>query len=219
LSAIQQRKTALLVIDMQRDFLLPEGYAAKAGLDIAPLRAAIAPVAAVLGAARAAGLVIVHTREGHVADLSDCPPYKLERSRRAGAEIGSKGPLGRLLVRGEFGHDFVDELQPVAGEIVIDKPGYSAFEHTVLHELLASRGIDTLVVTGVTSEVCVSSTLRSAIDRGYRCITVRDACASGDPALHDAAMAMIEVEGGVFGEVATAAALVNQLGTDPIILK
>jgi nicotinamidase-related amidase len=219
LSAIQQRKTALLVIDMQRDFLLPEGYAAKGGLDIAPLRAAIAPVAAVLGAARAAGLVIVHTREGHVADLSDCPPYKLERSRRAGAEIGSKGPLGRLLVRGEFGHDFVDELQPVAGEIVIDKPGYSAFEHTVLHELLASRGIDTLLVTGVTSEVCVSSTLRSAIDRGYRCITVRDACASGDPALHDAAMAMIEVEGGVFGEVATAAALVNQLGTDPIILK
>jgi nicotinamidase-related amidase len=107
----------------------------------------------------------------------------------------------------------------VAGEIVIDKPGYSAFEHTVLHELLASRGIDTLVVTGVTSEVCVSSTLRSAIDRGYRCITVRDACASGDPELHDAAMAMIEVEGGVFGEVATAAALVNQLGTDPIILK
>jgi nicotinamidase-related amidase len=213
------RNAALLVIDMQRDFLLPEGYAAKAGLDIAPLRAAIAPVAAVLGAARAAGLVIVHTREGHVADLSDCPPYKLERSRRAGAEIGSKGPLGRLLVRGEFGHDFVDELQPMAGEIVIDKPGYSAFEHTVLHELLASRGIDTLVVTGVTSEVCVSSTLRSAIDRGYRCITVRDACASGDPALHDAAMAMIEVEGGVFGEVATAAALVNQLGTDPIILK
>jgi nicotinamidase-related amidase len=219
LAAIQQRKTALLVIDMQRDFLLPEGYAAKAGLDIAPLRAAIAPVAAVLRAARAAGLVIVHTREGHVADLSDCPPYKLERSRRAGAEIGSKGPLGRLLVRGEFGHDFVDELQPVAGEIVIDKPGYSAFEHTVLHELLASRGIDTLVVTGVTSEVCVSSTLRSAIDRGYRCITVRDACASGDPELHDAAMAMIEVEGGVFGEVATAAALANQLGTDPIILK
>jgi nicotinamidase-related amidase len=219
LAGILSRNAALLVIDMQRDFLLPEGYAAKAGLDIAPLRAAIAPVAAVLGAARAAGLLIVHTREGHLPDLSDCPPYKLERSRRAGAEIGSKGPLGRLLVRGEFGHDFVDELRPMAGEVVIDKPGYSAFEHTALQQLLASRGIDTLIVTGVTSEVCVSSTLRSAADRGYRCITVRDACASGDPALHRAAMAMIEVEGGVFGELATAAALIKKIGTDPIILK
>jgi nicotinamidase-related amidase len=208
---MRSASTALLVIDMQRDFLLPEGYAAKAGLDIAPLRAAIGPVAAVLTAARAAGLAIVHTREGHLADLSDCSPYKLERSRRAGAEIGSKGPLGRLLVRGEFGHDFVDELRPAAGEIVIDKPGYSAFEHTALQQILASRGIDTLIVTGITSEVCVSSTLRSAIDRGYRCITVRDACASGDAALHRAAMAMIEVEGGIFGEVATAAAVIERL--------
>jgi nicotinamidase-related amidase len=219
LAAIPSRKTALLVIDMQRDFLQPDGYAAKAGLDIVPLRGAIAPVAAVLAAARAAGLLVVHTREGHAADLSDCPPYKLERSRRGGAEIGSTGPLGRLLVRGEFGHDFVDELRPVAGEIVIDKPGYSAFEHTALQQVLASRGIDTLIVTGITSEVCVSSTLRSAADRGYRCITVRDACASGDPALHRAAMAMIEVEGGVFGELATAAALIKKIGTDPIILK
>jgi nicotinamidase-related amidase len=219
LAGILSRNAALLVIDMQRDFLLPEGYAAKAGLDIAPLRAAIAPVAAVLGAARAAGLLIVHTREGHLPDLSDCPPYKLERSRRAGAEIGSKGPLGRLLVRGEFGHDFVDELRPMTGEVVIDKPGYSAFEHTALQQLLASRGIDALIVTGVTSEVCVSSTLRSATDRGYRCITVRDACASADPTLHRAAMAMIEVEGGIFGEVTSAAALVKKLGTDPIILK
>jgi nicotinamidase-related amidase len=205
------RNAALLVIDMQRDFLQPDGYAAKAGLDIAPLRGAIAPVAAVLAAARAAGLAIVHTREGHLADLSDCPPYKLERSRRAGAEIGSKGPLGRLLVRGEFGHDFVDELRPMTGEIVIDKPGYSAFEHTTLQQVLTARGIDTLIVTGITTEVCVSSTLRSAIDRGYRCITVRDACASGDPALHEAAMAMIVIEGGVFGEVATAAAVASRL--------
>jgi nicotinamidase-related amidase len=209
---ITSSKTALLVIDMQRDFLQPEGYAAKAGLDIAPLRRAIAPVAAVLAAARAAGLLIVHTREGHLADLSDCPSYKLERSRRAGAGIGSKGPLGRLLVRGEFGHDFVDELRPIAGEIVIDKPGYSAFEHTALEQVLGSRGIDMLIVTGITSEVCVSSTLRSAADRGYRCITVRDACASSDPALHQAAMAMIEVEGGIFGEVATAAALIERIG-------
>jgi len=209
--AIAPVKTALLVIDMQRDFLQPDGYAAKAGLDIAPLRAAIGPVSAVLAAARAAGLSIVHTREGHLPDLSDCPPYKLERSRRAGAEIGSKGPLGRLLVRGEYGHDFVDELRPLPDEIVIDKPGYSAFEHTALQQVLSTQGIDTLIVTGITTEVCVSSTLRSAADRGYRCITLRDACASGDLVLHEAALAMIAVEAGVFGDVATVAEVIGRL--------
>lgn len=209
--AIAPVKTALLVIDMQRDFLQPDGYAAKAGLDIAPLRAAIGPVSAVLAAARAAGLSIVHTREGHLPDLSDCPPYKLERSRRAGAEIGSKGPLGRLLVRGEYGHDFVDELRPLPDEIVIDKPGYSAFEHTALQQVLSTQGIDTLIVTGITTEVCVSSTLRSAADRGYRCITLRDACASGDLVLHEAALAMIAVEAGVFGDVSTVAEVIGRL--------
>ena len=211
LENLKPERTALLVIDMQRDFLQPEGYAAQAGLDIKPLRAAIAPVKAVLDAARAAKLLIVHTREGHVPDLSDCPPYKLERSRRAGAEIGSKGPLGRLLVRGEAGHDFVDELRPLTGEFVIDKPGYGAFEHTPLQQVLTTRGIETLIITGITTEVCVSSTLRAAADRGYRCITVGDACASGDPALHKAALAMIGVEGGIFGEVATTAALLKRL--------
>jgi len=197
--------TALLVIDMQRDFLVPEGYAARAGLDIAPLREAIAPVRDLLQAARAAGLLIVHTREGHLPDLSDCPPYKLERSRNAGAEVGSAGPLGRLLVRGEYGHDFIDELEPLSGEIVIDKPGYSAFAHTTLQQALVTHNIDTLLITGITTEVCVSSTLRAAIDAGYRCITVRDACASSDPALHDAALAMIGVEGGIFGTIADSA--------------
>jgi len=211
LDTLKPERTALLVIDMQRDFLQPEGYAAQAGLDILPLRAAIAPVASVLRAARSAKLTIVHTREGHVPDLSDCPPYKLERSRKAGAEIGSRGPLGRLLVRGEAGHDFVDDLKPLAGEIVIDKPGYSAFEHTVLQQVLTTRGIETLLITGITTEVCVSSTLRSAADRGYRCITIGDACASGDPALHRAALAMIGVEGGIFGEVAATAAVVKRL--------
>lgn len=203
--------TALLVIDMQRDFLDPHGYAAKAGLDTSLLREAIGPVSSVLDAAREAGLLIVHTREGHVPDLSDCPSYKLARSRRSGAEIGSSGPLGRLLVRGEFGHDFIDELHPAAGEVVIDKPGYSAFEHTRLQPILAARGIGTLIITGITTEVCVSSTLRTAIDLGYRCITVRDACASGDPALHEAALAMINVEGGIFGEVASSAEFIEQL--------
>ena len=203
LEGLTVEKTALLVIDMQRDFLDPRGYAAKAGLNIVPLQAAIAPVRKLLDAARAAGLMIVHTREGHVPDLSDCPPYKLARSRNAGAEIGSPGPLGRLLVRGEPGHDFIDELKPVPGEIVIDKPGYSAFAHTDLDHRLRVRDIDTLLLCGITTEVCVSSTLRDAVDRGYCCITVRDACASGFPDLHDAALRMIAVEGGIFGSVSS----------------
>ena len=210
LDSLTPAKTALLVIDMQRDFLLPEGYAAQAGLDIAPLVATIRPIGKLLSVGRAAGLLIVHTREGHLPDLSDCPPYKLERSRRANAEIGSKGPLGRLLVRGEVGHDFVDVLRPLEKEIVIDKPGYSAFPHTTLQQVLTKRGIETLIITGVTTEVCVSSTLRTAVDLGYRCITVSDACASGDPALHKAALTMIGVEGGIFGEVATTAAVVER---------
>lgn len=210
LDALVPARTALLVIDMQRDFLVPEGYAAQAGLDIAPLAATIRPIGKLLAVGRAAGLLIVHTREGHLPDLSDCPPYKLERSRRAGAGIGSKGPLGRLLVRGEVGHDFVEALRPLEREIVIDKPGYSAFAHTGLQQVLAKRGIETLIITGVTTEVCVSSTLRAAIDLGYRCITVSDACASGDPDLHKAALAMIGVEGGIFGEVATTAEVVER---------
>ena len=208
---IERVHSALIVIDMQRDFLDERGYAAQAGLDIEPLRAAIAPVAKLLAAARDAGLMVVHTREGHVPDLSDCPPYKLERSRAAGAEIGSTGPLGRLLVRGEYGHDFVLELQPLPGEPVIDKPGYSAFSNTDLELRLRARGIDSLLICGITTEVCVSSTLRDAIDRGYRCITVRDACASGDPAMHAAALAMIDVEGGIFGGTAAVADVVRQL--------
>jgi biuret amidohydrolase len=211
LDSLAPSRTALLVIDMQRDFLLPEGYAAQAGLDIAPLVATIQPIEKLLAVGRKAGLLIVHTREGHLPDLSDCPPYKLERSRRAGAEIGSKGPLGRLLVRGEGGHDFVGALRPLEQEIVIDKPGYSAFSHTGLQQALAKRGIETLIMTGVTTEVCVSSTLRAAVDLGYRCITVSDACASGDPSLHKASLAMIGVEGGIFGEVATTAEVVERL--------
>jgi biuret amidohydrolase len=211
LMRIQRPRTALLVIDMQRDFLHPDGYAARAGLDIAPLREAIEPVLQVLSGARRARLTIIHTREGHLPDLSDCPPYKLKRSRRAGAEIGAPGPLGRLLVRGEYGHDFIEALQPQFGEIVIDKPGYSAFEATALPQVLTARAIYTLILTGITTEVCVSSTLRSAIDRGYCCFTVSDACASADPQLHEAALRMIAIEGGIFGEVVTAARIVQAL--------
>jgi biuret amidohydrolase len=203
--------TALLVVDMQRDFLDPQGYAAKAGLDIARLRRAIEPIAKLLYAARAAGMLIVHTREGHLPDLSDCGTVKLERSQSAGALIGSPGPLGRLLIRGEYGHDFVDELEPESGEIVIDKPGYGAFEKTNLQDVLSCRGITQLILCGIATEVCVSSTLRAAVDRGYRCVTVSDACASSYPDLHQAALRMVEVEGGIFGSVMDTAQVVARL--------
>jgi len=208
---LEPARTALLVIDMQRDFLDPGGYAAWAGLDISRLREPITSIRALLAAARHERVNVVHTREGHLPDLSDCPPAKLERSRAAGAPIGSQGPLGRLLLRGEYGHDFIDELQPWPGELVVDKPGYSAFERTELQEWLEERGIDTLILTGVTTEVCVSSTLRTAVDRGYRCITVRDACASSYADLHAAMLSTIGVEGGIFGQVMDSAAVVAAL--------
>jgi nicotinamidase-related amidase len=193
--------TALLVIDMQRDFCNPQGYAARAGLDVARLAQPIACIRRLLDAARGAGMLVVHTREGHRPDLSDCPPEKMRRSLRAGAAIGSPGPMGRLLVRGEYGHDFIDELQPVAGEVVIDKPGYGAFHQTDLDQVLQSRTIRQLILCGVTTEVCVHSTLREAVDRGYACVTVGDATAASDPALQAPALAMLGVEGGIFGAV------------------
>ncbi len=192
---------ALIVIDMQRDFCAPGGYADQAGLDISLLRAPIPAIQDLLAAARARGVLVLHTREGHRADLSDLPEPKRRRAENAGAPIGSQGPLGRLLVRGEYGHDLIDELQPLPGEPVIDKPGYSAFAATDLELLLRNRGITELIITGVTTEVCVHSTLRSAVDLGYACTLVSDACASAYPELHTAALAMVDVEGGLFGRV------------------
>lgn len=205
------QSTALVVIDMQRDFLDPQGYAAMAGLDVSLLREAIPGVTRVLAAAREAGLLIVHTREANAPDLSDVPPAFMEATRRTGAPVGSAGPLGRLLIRGEYGAGIVDELAPRGAEIVIDKPGFSAFEGTALGSMLTMRGIRSLILCGITTEVCVSSTLRTAIDRGFRCVTLRDACASADVSLHDAAMRMIQVEGGVFGLVRTFDDAVNWL--------
>jgi nicotinamidase-related amidase len=196
-------RTALLVIDMQRDFCDPRGYAARAGVDVEELRRPIPVIARLLERARAVGVTVIYTREGHRPDLSDCHPRKLQRSMRAGAAIGSPGPLGRLLIRGEYGHDIIDELAPVAGDLIIDKAGYGAFHETELATVLRARGIERLVITGVTTDVCVHSTLREAIDRGYACTTVADGCAAGDPALHAAALRMIAGEGGIFGEVCT----------------
>ncbi|MDO9132609.1 cysteine hydrolase family protein [Hydrogenophaga sp.] len=194
-------RTALLVIDLQRDFCSPGGYAHQAGIDIAPMQAVVANALRLLQAARTAGLLVVHTREGHLSDLSDCPATKLQRSVDAGAPIGSLGPLGRLLVRGEQGHDFVDAVRPMSGEEVIDKPGYGAFHRTRLAQVLAARDIEQLIVCGVTTEVCVHSTLREAVDRGFACTTVSDATAASNPALQAPALAMIGVEGGIFGLV------------------
>jgi biuret amidohydrolase len=208
-------RTALLVIDMQRDFLDAGGYAACAGVDIARLRGVINPVGALLAAARKTALRVIFTREGHRPDLSDCPPAKLARSRAAGAEIGSPGPLGRLLVRGEWGHDLIDEMNRRPEESVIDKPGYSAFHQTDLDQILRANAVQTLIVCGVTTEVCVHSTVRAAIDLGYRCITVRDACASSEPQLQQPALDMMAVEGGIFGETCDSGELVGRIGTRP----
>jgi nicotinamidase-related amidase len=210
-SALDSRYTALLVIDMQRDFCEPGGYAATAGADVRLLRAPIGNIRRLLDAARETGAMVVFTREGHRADLSDCPPTKRRRSAVAGAPIGASGPLGRLLIRGERGHDIIDELAPTGGEPVVDKPGYCAFFQTDLELLLKTRGIRQVIFTGVTTEVCVSSTLRGAVERGFDCLVVGDACASGNMDLHRAALAMVEVEGGLFGRVATTAEVCDAL--------
>jgi nicotinamidase-related amidase len=143
--------------------------------------------------------------------MSDCPPVKLARSREAGAEIGSIGPLGRLLIRGEYGHDIIDELKPINGEPIIDKPGYGAFHQTDLAQILERKDINCLYICGVTTEVCVHSTLREAIDRGYECVLVSDACGSAYPDLHDAAIKMVAVEGGIFGRVLSTQAVLTEL--------
>lgn len=202
--------TALLVIDMQRDFCAPGGYADQAGLDISLLRAPIPAIQQLLTAARARGQLVLHSREGHRADLADLSETKRLRAEQAGAPIAHPGPLGKLLVRGEYGHDLIDELQALPGEPVIDKPGYCAFAHTDLDLLLRNRGIQALIICGVTTEVCVSSTLRSAVDLGYACTLVSDACGSAYPALHEAALAMVAVEGGVFGRVCSSQALLAE---------
>ena len=193
--------TALLIIDMQRDFCEPGGFGETLGNDVSLLRQVIPPLQAVLAAARAAGLPIIHTREGHLPDLSDCPPAKRDRGEPA-LRIGDAGPNGRILIRGEYGHDIIDELTPLPGELVIDKPGKGAFYGTDLGAELAARGITSLIVTGVTTEVCVHTTVREANDRGYECLILSDCTGATDPDNHAAALHMVTMQGGVFGAVA-----------------
>jgi nicotinamidase-related amidase len=202
--------TALVIIDMQRDFCEPDGFGETLGNDVSLLRTVIPPLQAVLTAFREAGLTVIHTREGHVPDLSDCPPAKLNRGEPS-LRIGDPGPKGRILVRGEYGHDIIDELAPLPGELVVDKPGKGSFHGTTFGAELEARGITSLVVTGVTTEVCVHTTVREANDRGYECLVLSDCTGSYFPEFQAAGLAMIAAQGGIFGWVAPSSALLPVL--------
>ena len=193
--AVDTGRTALVIIDMQRDFLEPGGFGAALGNDVSRLKAAVGPCADVLAAARRAGMLVIHTREGHRPDLTDAPPMKVERGDPA-LRIGAPGPMGRILVR---------------GEPVIDKPGKGAFYQTDLELMLKNRGIETLLVCGVTTEVCVNTTVREANDRGFRCIVLSDCCASYFPEFHDMGLKMIKAQGGIFGSVSASAPVIAAL--------
>jgi nicotinamidase-related amidase len=202
--------TALVIIDMQRDFMEPGGFGETLGNDVSQLTRAVKPIAAVLQAARHTGMLVIHTREGHLPDLSDAPPAKIERGAPS-LRIGDPGPMGRILIRGEAGHDIIPELYPLDSEIVIDKPGKGAFYATELSDVLGKYGIDNLLVCGVTTEVCVNTTVREANDRGYRCVVISDGCASYFPEFHEMGLKMIKAQGGIFGWVADSAAVLKAM--------
>ena len=208
--ALDRARIALLIIDMQRDFLEPGGFGEMLGNDVSQLRRTIEPNRKLLAAWRAAGLLVIHTREGHRPDLSDLPPAKKIRGRSA-TSIGDPGPMGRILVRGEAGHDIIPELYPAAGEPVIDKPGKGAFFATDLHAILEHRGITQLVVTGVTTEVCVNTTVREANDRGYDCLVLEDCVGSYFPEFQAMGLKMIKAQGGIFGWVGKSETVIEAL--------
>ena len=202
---------ALLIIDMQRDFLEPGGFGEALGNDVSFLRRTIVPNERLLAAWRQRGMTVMHTREGHRPDLSDLPAAKLGRGRSL-LRIGDVGPMGRLLVRGEPGHAIISQLSPAFDEVVIDKPGKGAFWATDLHDELQRRQIRQLVITGVTTEVCVHTTLREANDRGYECLVPADCVGSYFPELHLSALAMIKAQDGIFGWVSDSNKILTALG-------
>jgi biuret amidohydrolase len=205
-------RTALMIIDMQRDFLEPGGFGAALGNDVSRLSAAVQPGKRLLDGCRRHRLTIIHTREAHRADLSDCPPAKRSRGH-AQLRIGDPGPMGRILIAGEPGVEIIPALAPLAGEIVIDKPGKGAFYGTRLGDILAARGITHLLVGGVTTEVCVQTTLREANDRGFECLLVEDATESYFPEFKAATLAMVRAQGGIVGWTATADQVIAALAT------
>jgi nicotinamidase-related amidase len=205
-------RTALVLIDMQRDFVEPGGFGETLGNDVSVLQAVVPPLQAVLADARARGLMVIHTREGHLPDLSDCPPAKLHRGAPS-LRIGDPGPRGRILVRGEIGHDIIDDLAPLPDELVVDKPGKGSFYATGLHEHLVRHAITSLIVTGVTTEVCVHTTVREANDRGYECLVLSDCVGSYFPEFQRVALEMIIAQGGIFGWVAPSSAYLAALRT------
>jgi nicotinamidase-related amidase len=203
--------TALLIIDMQRDFVEPGGFGETLGNDVSLLGEVVPPLRAVLAGSRKAGITVIHTREGHVPDLSDCPPAKLRRGSPS-LRIGDPGPRGRILIRGEHGHDIIDELAPAPGELVIDKPGKGSFYATDLDAVLRGQGVTSLVVTGVTTEVCVHTTVREANDRGFECLVLSDCVGSYFPEFQDCGLRMIAAQGGIFGWVAPSVNYLEALG-------